>query len=184
MNWVSAPGELRKFRPSRQDAVRPQVDIVTPVFVVQNLAVAWHQYGDRVRQEQHACGYGAGKAIQRLMLYSRIFQFHCVHQVMKCHMSVAATQTSQKWRHQSAESDQRIPSKCTEEEIEPNYVWLKSVQCPQQTIRAARVVERPAARDRKSVYLHMAVGQSISKDCQIQERVALQLLRNVKPVFA
>jgi len=46
MDGSSPPGEIWKFRPPRQNAVRTQVDIVSAVLVIQDLAITRHQHGN------------------------------------------------------------------------------------------------------------------------------------------
>ncbi len=48
------PREVREFGPARKDAVRTQMHIIPPVLVVEDLAIAGHQHGDRVRKQQHS----------------------------------------------------------------------------------------------------------------------------------
>lgn len=42
----ASPGEIRELGPARKDAVRAKVDVVSSIFVLQNLAIARHQHGD------------------------------------------------------------------------------------------------------------------------------------------
>ena len=39
---ISAPPKLGELRPARENSVRPQMHIVTPILIVQNLAIARH----------------------------------------------------------------------------------------------------------------------------------------------
>ena len=89
---IATAGEVRKLRSAREDAVRPQMDIIPPVFIVQNFSIARHQDGYGIRQQQHFRGDCSGNAVESLMSHTHILQFHRVHQMMQRNVSVAATQ--------------------------------------------------------------------------------------------
>jgi hypothetical protein len=57
------------------------------------------------------------------------------------HVGVAAAQTCKKRRHESSEGNHRIAAKGTEQEIEPNHVGLKFVDCTQNVKRAGGIIE-------------------------------------------
>ncbi|HET6179002.1 MAG TPA: hypothetical protein VFE61_18880 [Candidatus Sulfotelmatobacter sp.] len=40
------PGKLRKFRATRENAMRPKMNIIVPVLIVQDFSIAWHEYRD------------------------------------------------------------------------------------------------------------------------------------------
>jgi len=44
VNRISPSREIGEFRPSRQNSVRPQMNVVASVLIVQNLPVAWHKH--------------------------------------------------------------------------------------------------------------------------------------------
>jgi hypothetical protein len=92
MLGITSAGEIRKFRPAREYAVSAQVNIVAPIFVVQDLAIAGHQHGDGIRKQEHAGSHGACDAIQTFVSNAHIFQFDSVHQVMQRDVSVSAAQ--------------------------------------------------------------------------------------------
>ncbi len=104
--------------------MRPQVDVVAPVLVIQNFSVARHQHRHRIRKQQHARGNRSSEAIKLLMANSDVLQFHRVYQVMECDMRIVATQASEQRRHQSRKRDQRIPTERAEQQVEPHYVGL------------------------------------------------------------
>lgn len=91
---ISSAREVGEFGPARQDAVRAQMNIVPPVLVVQNFAIAGHENGNRIRKQEHACGDRACKAIQLFIANADVFQFHSVHQVMQGHMRIASAEAS------------------------------------------------------------------------------------------
>jgi len=43
---ISSPRKVRILRPCRQNAMGTEMHIVAPVFFVQDLSIAGHQYGD------------------------------------------------------------------------------------------------------------------------------------------
>ncbi len=47
-------GKIGEFRPARQNAMRAQVDVIASIFVIQNLAIAGHEHGDGIGEQQHA----------------------------------------------------------------------------------------------------------------------------------
>lgn len=51
---IASPGKIRVFRSGRENAVRAQVDIVAPIFFVQDLAISRHKNRDRIRQKKHS----------------------------------------------------------------------------------------------------------------------------------
>jgi len=48
---ISPPGKIRVFRFPRQNTVGPQMNIVTAIFVIKNLAVSRHQNGNGIRKQ-------------------------------------------------------------------------------------------------------------------------------------
>jgi hypothetical protein len=86
-----------------------------------------------------------------------ILQLYRVHQMMKSHVGIAATQTREQGRHQSRESDHWVAAECAEQEIEPDYIRLEPMQRLQETKNTARIVERPAAQDAEARLLDMRV---------------------------
>ena len=48
MHRGTAAGEIGKFRPAREDAMRTHVNVVASILVVQNLAIAWHEHRNRI----------------------------------------------------------------------------------------------------------------------------------------
>ena len=64
--------EVGEFRPSRQNAVGPQVDVVPSVLIVQDLAIAGHEHRDRVRKQQHSRRERAREPIDRLVTNSDV----------------------------------------------------------------------------------------------------------------
>jgi hypothetical protein len=57
------------------------------------------------------------------------------------------------------------------------------VQSPQQADGTARVIERPAAQDGKPLRLDVVRGEFVSQNRKVKERITLQLLSDVKPIF-
>jgi len=48
---ISPPGKIRVFGFPRQNTVGPQMNIVTAIFVIKNLAVSRHQNGNGIRKQ-------------------------------------------------------------------------------------------------------------------------------------
>jgi hypothetical protein len=113
-----------------------------------------------------------------------IFQFHGVHQVMQGHMSVAAAQARKERSHEAEESDQRVPAKGAEQQIEPHHVRLKPVESLQKAEGAAWIIERPASQDVEPGGLNVIGRDFVGQNGKAEKRIALQLVSNVKTVFA
>ena len=118
------------------------------------------------------------------MADARIFQLHGIHQVMQRDVRVAASQARQQRSHQSRERHNRVAAKCAEQKIEPHHVRLQSLESRQQAEHAGGVVERPAASHSKSLRLEMIMRELVRQYREIQKRISLQFLRNVKSVLA
>ena len=144
VNWITTSREIRKFRSPGQNAVRPQVHIIPAILVIQNLSISRHQHRNGVGKQKHARSDRSREAIKMLVANSNILQFHRIHQVMKCHVRIAATEASEKGRHQTAEGNQRISAEGAEQQVEPHDVGLQPAQGFQQPIRTPRIIERPA----------------------------------------
>src|SRR5580765_317431 len=95
--------------------------IISSVLVIQDLAIARHQNRNRVGQQEHARCDGTGGTIKALMSDPCIFQFNRIHQ--------------------TAESNERIPTKRTEEQIEPNHVGLEASYRTNQSEDGRRIVK-------------------------------------------
>jgi hypothetical protein len=143
VNWIAASREIRKFRSPGQNAVRPQVHIIPAVLVIQNLSITRHQHRNGVGKQKHARSDSSREAIKMLVANSNILQFHCIHQVMKCDVCIAATQAGEKGRHQTAEGNQRIPAEGAEQQVEPHDIGLQPAQGFQQPVGTRRIIERP-----------------------------------------
>jgi len=122
----------------------PQVDVVAAILVIQNFSIARHQHRNGIRKQKHARGDRSREAIKVLVANSDILQFHRIHEVMKCDVRVAATEASEKGRHQTAERNERIPAEGAEQQVEPHDVGLQLAQGFQQPVRTRRIIERPA----------------------------------------
>lgn len=144
MNRIAASREIGKFRPSGQNAMRPQVHVIAAILVIQNLSIAWHQHRNGVGKQKHARSDRPREAIKVLVANSDILQLHRIHEVMKCDVRVAATQAREKGRHQTAEGNQRIPAEGAKQQVEPHDVGLQPAQGFQQPIRTRRIIEGPA----------------------------------------
>ncbi len=99
-------------------------------------------------------------------------------------MRISSTEPGQQRSHQAAKRNNGITPKCTEEQIEPDHVGLKAAQSAHQSKRACRMVEGPAAKDRKAVEFCLIRRQFISEHREIEKWIPLQFARNVKSVLA
>jgi len=96
---------------------------------------------------------------------------------------VTSAQTRQKRCHEAGESDQGITSERAKQQIEPNDVGFQIVHSLQKPEHAAWVIKCPAAHDIKSLGLDVVRREFVGQNRKVQERIALQLPRNVKPIF-
>ena len=99
-------------------------------------------------------------------------------------MGISPAEPCQQRSHEAAECYDRIAAECAEQQVEPDYVWLEPTQSAHQPNDACRMVERPTSQHGKSIKLCLIGRQLISEDCEIEEWIALQLVRNVKAVLA
>jgi hypothetical protein len=82
VDGISASREVWELRPACENAMRPQVNIVPAVFVVQDLAIAGHEDRNGIREQQHARRESAGKAIQTFVTDSGVLEFYRIHQMV------------------------------------------------------------------------------------------------------
>jgi hypothetical protein len=108
--------------------MRAQVNVITSIFVVKDLAVAGHEHGDRVRKQQHSGRERARHAVQARVANARILQIHRVHQVVQGYVRVAAAQPCGQWGEQSQKCVERISAECAEQQVEPDHVRLQAIQ--------------------------------------------------------
>jgi hypothetical protein len=59
--------------------MRPQVNVVSPIFVIQDFAISRHEYRNGVCEQQHSRGHGARHSIEALVTNSDVFEFHGIH---------------------------------------------------------------------------------------------------------
>ena len=180
---ISAPGKIREFRTARENAMSAKVHVIAPVFVIEDLAIAGHQHGYRVREQKHSRGHGPREAIEAFMPNPDILQFHSIHQVMEGDVGIASAQAREQRSHEAGESDDGISSEGAEEQIEPDHVWLEPIDRFQEAEKTAGIVEGPAAHDVEALGLNMPLGQFVGQNGKAEKRIALQFLRDVKPVF-
>lgn len=160
-----------------------KVHVVAPVFVVEDLAITWHQHGYGIREQQEPRCHRTGKPVERFVAHAGVFQLNGVHEVMQRDMGVSAAQAREQRRHQSAESYQRVAAESAEEKIEPDDVRFQPMQGPQQVNRTCGIIERPATQHVETLGLDVISGQFIGKNRKSEEWVSLQLLSDMKPIF-
>ena len=98
-------------------------------------------------------------------------------------MGIPPAQAREQRSHEAGESDDGIPSEGAEEQIEPDHVWLEPIDRFQEAEKAAGIVEGPAAQDVEALGLNMPLGEFVGQNGKAEKRIALQFLRDVKPVF-
>jgi hypothetical protein len=137
----SAPGKVREFRPASKQTMGAEMNIVTTVFVIQDLAVSGHQHRDGIRQEKHSRGYRARYAIQALMTHAHILELNCVHQVVQGHVRVPPRQSRKQRRHEAAERDRWISAERAEQQIEPDHIGLQLPNVLKEPISCSGIIE-------------------------------------------
>ena len=114
---------------------------------------------------------------------TNILQFHRIHQVMKRDVGIPSTQAREQWSHEAGESYDGITSEGTKEQIEPHDVGLNPIDGFQEAEETAGIIEGPAAKHIKALGLNMPLRQFVGQNGKAEKRIALQFLRDVKPVF-
>jgi hypothetical protein len=141
MNRIAAAREIRELRPPRENAMRPNVHIVSPIFVIQDLSISRHQDGDRVRHQKHASCDCACEAIEPFVANSNILQVDRIDQVMQRHMCITATEARQQRSHEPGECHNRFAAEGTKEQIEPDHIWLQPMQRSDDAKGTSRIIE-------------------------------------------
>ena len=100
------------------------MNIVAPVFIIQDLAISRHQNGDGVRKQNHPRCHSASEAVQAFMAHACILQFDRVHEMVQCHVRVSSTQPCEQGRHEAAEGYEWVSTKGAEQQIEPDHIGL------------------------------------------------------------
>ncbi|MCU1300801.1 MAG: hypothetical protein JWQ87_1085 [Candidatus Sulfotelmatobacter sp.] len=181
---ITTPGEIRILGPTCQNAVGTHVNIIVPIFFMENLAVSRHQDGNRIREQQHSGRDSARGPIQTRVSHAGVFQVHRVHQMVQGNVSVAAAQACQQGSEKSQESVDWIAAKRTEKQIEPNYIGLQLTDCLKQSNRTGGIVERPAALHGEAVQFGLRGRHLIGQNGKAQKRIAAQFFRNMQAVLA
>jgi hypothetical protein len=138
---ISPPRKPRILRPAGKNSVGAQVNVLVPVFIQENFAVARHQHGNRMREQQHARGNRTRPTIGALVANAGVIEIDRVHQVVQSHMSVAAVQTRQQRRQKPQKSVQRLAPESAEQQVEPYYVRLEFTYDLDQPNRASGIVK-------------------------------------------
>jgi hypothetical protein len=148
---IAAPRKIGELWPSGENAMRPNMYVVSTVFLKQEFAIAGHEHRNRICQQQHSGGDGARHAIRVREAHAGIFQVDRVHQMVEGDVAVAAAEPGEERSHESGESIERIASEGAEQQIKPDHVGLKLVECPEEPHGRRGVVERPATQDGKTI---------------------------------
>lgn len=118
------------------------------------------------------------------MLNACILQIDGIHQVVQGHVRVAPAHARQHGGKQPEKSVNRISPKRAEQQVEPDHIRLKPGNRSEKMRRVHRVVERPAALHGESLELGLPGRNFVGKDRQAEKRIAPQLFRDMKSVFA
>jgi hypothetical protein len=118
------------------------------------------------------------------VLNAHVFQLDGIHEVVQRDVRVASAQARQQRSHQTGKGHDRIAAERTEKQIEPHHIGLEPPQGAQQSVRAGGIVKRPGAHHVKTLGLGMVGREVIAQNSKVEKWIALQLLRNVKPIFA
>jgi hypothetical protein len=151
MLGIAATREIGILGTARQNAMGAHMHVVPAVLVVEQLAISRHEDRDRIRQQQHSRGDAAGDPIGMRETHASVLQIDGVHQMVKSDMGIAAAETREKRSHEPGESVERITAKSAEEQVEPDHVGLKPVECPEKAKSGRRIVKRPAAQHGETV---------------------------------
>lgn len=146
---ISPPREVWVLGTGCQNSVRPQMNVIPAIFLVQYFAIARHQNRDGVGSQQHPRRNRSRHAIRALMANTDIFQVHRIHQVMQGNMRITTGNSSQQRSKQPRKSYQRIAAKCAEEQIEPHYVGLQFANRFENAKRTSGIVKGPAPEHRE-----------------------------------
>jgi hypothetical protein len=71
------------------------MDIVAAIFFEQDFAIAGHQDGDRIGQQEHPRRNGTRPAVGSLVPHSSVFKVHRIHQMVQSHVSVVSAHASE-----------------------------------------------------------------------------------------
>ena len=99
-------------------------------------------------------------------------------------MGVSSAHAHEQGRHEPAESYEGVSAKGAEQQIEPDHIRLQTPDSSDQPIDRGGIVERPAPQYREAVPLLMSSWNLIRKNGKAEKRISLQLLRDMKSVFA
>jgi putative lipoic acid-binding regulatory protein len=149
------------------------MDIVATVLVIQDLAVSGHENRDGIREQNHPRGNFTSSTIKVLMSNTDILQLNCIHQVMQRDVCVTSPQPRKQGRHQSAESDDRIATEGTKEQIEPDNIRLQLLNRPQDANHSHRIIERPATHDIEALRFNVIVGKLVGQHREVQKWIPL-----------
>lgn len=90
MDRRSPPREVGKLRAPRENTMGAQMNVVSPILIVQDLSIAGHQHRYRIRQKQHSRSDSARVPIHPFVSNSHIFQLDCIHQMMQSYVCITA----------------------------------------------------------------------------------------------
>ena len=186
-NTVGGSSTTRKvgeFGSPSKESVGAEMNIVTAILIIQDLAISGHENGHGVRKQKHPRGHSASESIQTFMAHSCVLQFDRIHEVMQGNMGVSSTQARKQRGHEAAESDEWVPAEGAEQQIKPDHIRLQAPNSSDQPIDRGGVVERPAPHYREALPLLKSCWKFIRKYRKAQKRISLQFLRDVESVFA
>jgi hypothetical protein len=160
------------------------MNVVPAVLIIQNLAIAGHKDGDGIGKKQHPRRDRTGEAVKTLVAHSGVLEFDRIHEMVQSHVSISPSQAREEGRHEAAEGGERVPAESAEQKIEPNDIRLETADGSDQPIHRCGIIEGPAPDYGETFGLGPDLRKLIRENRETKERVSLQLLRDVKSVFA
>jgi hypothetical protein len=96
---IPAAREIRIFGASSENAVSAYVNIVSAIFIEENLAISRHQHRHRVGQQQHTRGHGASQSISTREADAEVLEIDRIHQMMEGDVRVLAAYAREERNH-------------------------------------------------------------------------------------
>jgi hypothetical protein len=112
-----------------------------------------------------------------------VFQVDVVHQVVQGNVGVEPGRARHRRDTQPQERGHRPVAEGGKEQVEPDHVGLAVADGAQQPLGIVQSVERPAAFHAEFRQLRAWGIQLVRQDGHAQQRVALQLVCDMKPVL-
>jgi hypothetical protein len=102
---VTATRKFRKFGATGEHSVGSQVDVSPTIFVIQNLAVSWHEHRNRIRHQEHPGCHCARHPVHALETDTSVPEFNRIHQMVQSHVRETSSHPRQNGSHESGKCD-------------------------------------------------------------------------------